>query len=122
MNLLIRATIIYFPLILIYKIFGYEGSDTVIRHYWVNYYWLVSSIYFMVVFIGVRKLCILKEHKRVAFATAIYWGVMAVLRGYLFLNIDEYSQLTRSAGMLSIGCITIALFFIYLTAKTWFKK
>jgi hypothetical protein len=76
----------------------------------------------MVVFISVHKLCILKEHKQVAFATAFYWGIMAALRGYLFINIDQYGQLTRSAGRLTLGCISIALVFIYLTAGKWFKK
>jgi|LGOV01.1.fsa_nt_gb hypothetical protein len=122
MKLLITATIIYFPLILIYKLFGYIGDDTTIRHYWVNYYWLVSSAYFMVVFINVSKVCILNQYRLVAFSTAFYWGIMAVLRVYLFFNIDKYKQLTRSADTLTIGCVTILTIFIYLTAKQWFKK
>lgn len=118
----IRASIVYFVLIMIYKLFGYTGDNEVIRHYWINYYWFVSSIYFMLVFIDVKKYCIDLVYKRIAGVIVFYWLVMALLRLFLFFAIKFYKPLTNTGGKLTVGAVIILLSFIYLTAKLWHQK
>lgn len=126
MGLAIKAIILYFPIVFIYKVFGDASNN-----YWINAYWLAVSIDSIIVFIGIRKSCLsltllhketIKIYRDVAFTAAVYWGVMAAIRVYLFFNIELHYQLISSAGKLTTGAIMIVLIFIYLTAKKWFKK
>jgi len=104
-------------LIFIYKLIGDP-----LNNYWVNYYWLVSSLFFMIIFIDIQKVCFLPLYKLMALMNIIYWGIMAALRIYLFFNIDKHYLLVDRAGQLCIGSVFIILSLIFLTAKTWFKK
>jgi len=117
MKLTIRATILYFPLILFYKLFADNYTN-----YWVCAYWLVTAIYFMVVFIDIRKNCVLKMYRRIAATVCFYWGVMAILRVYLLFNIEQYYKLVTSVCRLTVGGIAIIIILIYLTAQIWHRK
>jgi hypothetical protein len=105
----------------VYNLFADVDEDK-ITTYFINYYWLVSSLYFMVIFIKVCSFTIIKDYKIVAYSTAAYWGVMSAFRIYLFFNIEKYKQLTKSADTLTIGCVSIIAIFIYLIYVKWFKK
>lgn len=82
-------------------------------------------------FIGIRKvlssLNFVQEetiyiYRRITLIVAFYWGVMAIIRLYLYFNIYKHSEIISSAGQMTTGSVCIALIFIYLTAKKWFKK
>jgi hypothetical protein len=134
MKLLIRASICYFPLAFVYKALCpelKEVSKTVIN-YWVNYFWFITSIWLMLVFIGVFK-CIpmfsgiydrstVKLYKYISLVVAGYWAVMTLLRLYLFFNIKQHYQLIDKAGLLGFGTVSIIIILTFLTFKSWFRK
>jgi len=119
-----RASILYFTLVFVYKLFApnINVPDNYDYEYWVNSYWLMTSLYFLLVFGIVKKFCIELTHKRIIISVAVYWGIMAALRLYLFFNIKLYIKLISSANTFTIGVITIVLIFIYLTAKICHRK
>lgn len=118
MKLITKASIIYFPLILIYKLFGVYDNN-----YWVNYSWFITSFYMMLAFVVLRKFCIDNVSRWIITSVVFYWGIMAALRLYLFTNINLYKKIISSANTLTIGSITIVLILIYLTSRIkWFKK
>lgn len=126
MRQIIVSIIIYFPIVFIYKVFGDPFNN-----YWINTYWFLVSIDFIFMFLGIRKVCsklhLIHEHtiaiyKDVLLATSFYWGVMAVIRAYLYFNIERHSEVINSAGKITTGVVCIIIIFIYLSAKTWFRK
>lgn len=113
----------YFPLALFYKLFGvYEPNDlSYTDEYWINSYWFVTAVYFALVFTNLISLCALSVlhtgfYKRVITTVAVYWGIMASLRLYLFFNIELYKKLISSANTWTIGGASIVLILILLTA------
>jgi hypothetical protein len=117
MSLAIRSTIVYFLLIFIYKLLGDTSNN-----YWVNSYWIVSSIYFMVVFIDIKSQCIQKIYKKISLVVIYYWGVMALLRIYIMFNIHLHYALIKSTSKITVGAVAIILILIYLTSQTWHQK
>jgi len=126
MKTTIIAIIAYFPLVLIYKVFGNP-----LNNYWINAYWFAVSIDSIFLFIGIRKVCkdlvllnwqTVKIYRNIAFAAACYWGVMAAIRLYLFFNISKHYDVILCAGKITTGSVCIAIIFIYLTAKIWLQK
>jgi len=126
MRLAIYSILLYFPLVFIYKLFGDP-----LNNYWINAYWLMVSIDYIFILIGVRKACneisvlnnkTRKTYRSIALMAAIYWGVMAAIRLYLFFNIEKHAELISSAGKLTIGCVSVIVILIYLTAQTWRQK
>ena len=99
------------------------------NNYWVNSYWVVSSLYFMTLSItwrGIFKLNVFKSYytqkdfkiyDKTILATAYYWGVMAAVRIVLFFRIDLYDLLITSAGKVTIGGYMIIIILFYLTAR-----
>jgi len=113
-------------LVFIYKAFGNPFDN-----YWINTYWFMVSINSILVFIGIRKACLqinllheetIKEYRDILLPVIAYWGVMAIIRVYLFFNIERHSEVINSAGKVTTGLVCIVIMFIYLTAKRWFKK
>lgn len=121
MRLAIISTILYFPLILIYKLWG-QPLNELTGNYWINSYWLVTAIWLMLVFIDIRKNSLNIEYKLVSLFTSIYWGVMVALRVYLYFHIDKHYELIDRAGSIGAGVITILIGLIFLTAKIWHRK
>lgn len=136
MKWIVKISVLYFPLALIYKLFGQylPIEDSYTDEYWTNSYWFVTAIYFMLIFINLVPLCecnLYKPeridtyfvYKRIIKAVAFYWGIMAALRLYLFFNIELYKKIISSANTLTIGGITIVVLLIYLTAEIkWHRK
>ena len=113
-----RASVVYFPLVFIYKLFGVYDNN-----YWVNSYWFLTALYFTLVFVSIRNYCLDKTYKRIIVMVAYYWGVMAALRFYLFFNIGLYDKIISSANTLKIGGVSIVVLLIYLSVWIkWFKK
>lgn len=127
MKLLMRAIIIYFPIVFIYKLFGNPSNN-----YWINAYWFAVSIDYIFFFLGVKRVVnymvslyeekTIKIYKDIALASATYWGIMAIIRLYLFFNIEMHYSVIESAGKITTGVICIVIIFIYLSAKQWYKK
>jgi hypothetical protein len=128
-------SVAYFPLALAYKLFGtYEQNElSYIDEYWINSYWFVTAIYFMLTFASLVPLCdrelslytqnTIDTYKRVIKVVAYYWGVMAALRFYLFFNIELYKKIISSANTWTIGGVTIVLLLMFLTAHIkWRQK
>lgn len=118
-------SIMYFPLALVYKLFGkYEPNDlSYIDEYWINSYWFITSTYFSLIFTNLIKYCDIEEritkkiYKWIIKSVAIYWGIMAALRLYLFFNIGLYKKLISSANTLTIGGVVIFIIVITITAR-----
>lgn len=102
------ATIIYFFLTLIYKLFA--DADK-LEH--TNIYWLYTSIIFIIIFENMQKNAILKIYKRIFQCAAWYWGLMAVLHFICIFDISLYRYL-NSANKFSVGAVFIFMIFIYL--------
>lgn len=125
MKWIVRISVFYFPLALLYKLFGQSTPipDSYKDEYWVNSYWFITAIYFMLIFLNLVKFCDYEEkstaktYKKIIRSVAIYWGIMAALRSYLFFNIELYSKLISRTNTLTIGAITIICLFIYISAK-----
>jgi len=117
MKAVIRASVLYLLLIFIYKVIGDYKNN-----YWINFYWFVSALFYMLVFIKVRSYCMDVIYRRVGIVMVIYWAFMAALRLYLFFDIEMYSTLIIQTSKLSVGSALILSGFIYLTSKLWFKR
>lgn len=120
------AIIIYFPLVLIYKLFGDSSNN-----YWVNAYWLAVSLVYILLFIGISKMFSLinlihdndsKFYTTLSLVVSGYWVVMAIIRLYLFFDIDKHREVICSAGKITTGSVCILFMFIFLMAKKWYKK
>ena len=134
MNWIAKITVIYFPLVLVYKLFGqYKPiEDSYKDEYWINSYWFLTALYFMLIFIFVLKLSkyvknlyALRDYTTYSIiikSVAFYWGIMAGLRFYLFFNIALYSKIISGVNTLTIGGVSIVVLLIYLTAKIWHRK
>jgi hypothetical protein len=135
MKKIVIISVAYFPLALAYKLFGtYEQNElSYIDEYWINSYWFVTAIYFMLIFASLVPLCDIElrlytqntidTYKRVIKVVACYWGVMAALRFYLFFNIELYKKIISSANAWTIGGVTIVLLLMFLTAHIkWRQK
>lgn len=113
---------------LVYKLFGtYEPNElSYVDEYWINSYWFVTAIYFMLVFANLIHYCNLEildiRYKRIIKSVAFYWGVMAALRLFLFFNIKLYKEIISSANTMTIGGMTIVITVLYLTARNNDKR
>lgn len=118
MKLSAGISVIYFPLVLVYMLYGSAANI-----YWVNAYWLLTSVYFMLIFVDIRRLCINVTHKRIITTVAAYWLVKAGLRLYLFTNMDVYKKVISDSNTFTISGVVIIVLLIYLTiAVKWSRK
>jgi hypothetical protein len=124
MRLAIKATVIYFPLCFIYKLFAPEYSKEIHDTYylWVNYFWFVTHLWNTVVFIDIKRHTIGGLHKFTAGITVFYGIIMLLLRGYLFFNIDQHYNIIDRAGNIGYGAVTILILMFFLTYKSWKKS
>lgn len=130
---IVYTILAYFPLIFIYKILA-DPNNEQYKDYWGNYYWFISSITFGLIFLilglmlkkgDIKNILDAKTIKKYVFillGTSCYWGIMALLRLYLFFNIELYHKLISSADTWTVGAVSIIIFFIFLTAKLWPRK
>jgi hypothetical protein len=124
MKWIVKISVWYFPLALVYKLFGvYEPDETsYVDEYWINSYWFVTAVYLMLIFINLIKYCKLEVvdaevYKQVIKSVAIYWGLMAALRLFLFFNIALYEAIISGANTMTIGGVSIVVVTLYLTAR-----
>lgn len=139
MKTLIRASIFYFPLVFVYKALAPDPEyingimvNYLVRCYWVNYFWFVTSIWLMLVFVGVFNIVsmfsgiyeerTIKMYKVISIIVACYWAAMAAIRLYLFFNIEQHYNLIDKAGLLGFGTVSIFVLLTFLTFKSWFKR
>lgn len=104
------ATVIYFLLTLLYKLFADNGNLT---H--TNIYWLYTSILLSVITYDMKKNAIIKVYDRVFLSASIYWGVMSVLHVICVFKIEFYAYL-NTANKFTVGAATIIILSIYLTS------
>lgn len=114
MKTIIYSILIYLILICAYKLFGDIKSM-----YWVNYYWLISSVFNVILFFKLKEFTIVKKYRLVLKLIAGYWGVMAIFHIICFFNITLYARFAESANKLTIGAVTILIIFIILTFKAY---
>lgn len=114
MKTIVYSILVYFILICAYKLFG-----DLKNHYWVNYYWLVSSLFYGILFLKLNKFTVIKKYQWVLKSIAGYWGVMAIFHTICFFNITLYARFAGSANKLTVGAVTIFIIFIVLTFKAF---
>lgn len=114
MIITVYSTVIYFGLAFVFKLIGSHNND-----YWVNFYWLFSSIYFFIISLQVSIHLFIKKYKWIMFCAAIYWAVMALLHIICFFNITLYDSFVRSANKLTIGAATLFIIIFLLTIKAF---
>ena len=132
MKAIAYSILVYFPLIFLFKLLG--DMDNNIH---VNYYWIVSSLFYCFLFFKLYKLFDLnvfkarytnKDYKLYRFtvlAISAYWGVMLILRVIVAFNIQLYDTLISNTRLFTLGGVIIILIYIcliYLTARKYDAK
>jgi hypothetical protein len=114
------ALVVYLTCTLFWKLYAKTDvllydRDTV--NYWVNAYWLYSSIFFCLLFFKISKQCIILIHKKIWVIVAGYWGVMAAIHIYICFNIALYANFVQSANKVTIGATLILISFFLITYR-----
>jgi hypothetical protein len=120
MKITIYSIPFYFLGVFVYKLFAPEyDSKSIDSLYWVDSYWLLSSIFFCIVFSQISYHLFIKKYSLIAKFTAIYWGVMAAFYLLCLFNITLYFRFATSANKLTIGAVTIVIILIFITLKAF---
>lgn len=125
MKAIAYSILIYFPLIFLFKLLGDMNNNV---H--VNYYWVVSSLFFCFVFFKTYNILgadIFKNkynyrdyklYRSIILTKSVYWGIMLVLRIIVSFDIKLYNTLISNTRLFTLGGVVIILIFIYLIYLT----
>lgn len=120
MKTIVYSIPVYFLMAFVYKMFAPEyKSGSEISLYWVNYYWLFSSIFYCNLFYQISNISVIKKYRLIIRIVAIYWGIMATFHAICIFNITLYARFAVSANKLTIGAVTIIILLIFITIKAF---
>jgi len=106
------ATVIFFLLYFVYKLFGNNDND-----YWVCSFWTVFSCYLGIVSLQLSNHVFFTDSSLVWKLAAIFWGITAIVHVYLLFNIKLYKIYASATSTMTLGSILIIGFFSYLSYK-----
>ena len=108
------ATVIFFLLYFVYKLFGDNDND-----YWVCGFWTVFSCYLGIVSLQLSNHMFLDQESIVWKLSAIFWGITTIVHIYFLFNIELYDIYASATNTMTLGSILIIGFFSFLAFKTF---